>query len=906
MMRSLSYLLLIWLLPALGFAQVIPKSLDGKSVSDLCQSLNSEGIECVYLNDSLKQLTVAIPRDSMPLNTFINTIDKDGVQLWLENGLLFVMPSGFQPELPRAILEPEMAKREESNNTRSAYLRTSKDVGVKTVVIGSRKKGAYGTHAVLRGKVVSAETGEPVVGATLYFEELKTGTSTDVDGNYQIKLKKGTYALKVQSVENRERKYKLKVYSDDRLNIEMERNVYDFGEVIVNADGNANVERAAMGIEKLDIKAVKKLPKFMGENDLVKASLLLPGVQSVGEGTGGFNVRGAPADQNIFYLNGIPVYNTSHLFGFFSAFTPNAIQSFSLYKNSFPARFGGRLSSVFDIETKEGDAKDFGLQGGINAVTADLQAEGPIVKDKLSYMVGVRSTYSNWVLKLFEVPALEGSSAGFRDGVANLSFTPNQNSKVTATGYYSYDRVNLNGLTEYRYENSGASIQWQQLISDKHRLNVSAVWANYGYEEQNSVQEFAYYALDYNIGHYETRAELTLRPNDKHEVDLGGTAVFYQLDLGSISPLGQQSLVQYQDFGAEQGLESAIYVNEKWKVSPRLSVNAGLRLNHYRYLGPNEVFSYEGDDRTLSNINDTTSYGNFESIATYTQPDVRISARYAINEFFSIKAGVNQVHQYINMLTNTVAVSPTAKWKLADAHIKPITGWQYSLGLFKNLRQNKYEASVEAYLKQIDELVAYKDGANLIVNPVPEVDVLQGELLAYGAEFMLKKVAGDLSGWINYTYARSFVQVEGINQGDRYPADFDKPHALNISANYKFSRRISLSGNAVYASGRPVTYPTAVFYQHDMPVTYYSKRNEFRIPYYLRFDLGLNIEGNLRKDKLAHGSWSFSVYNLLGRNNPFSVYAVQEAGRINGYQLSIFGSPIISVGYQFKLGSYAN
>lgn len=906
-LNIISFILLM--LPLVCSAQNVSRDQhNGITLDRLAEEFEKQhGFHFLFESDDLKETLTKVDQDSMSLEQALsNSLKSKDAYVFIDDRKhVFISYNKISAELDTLLFETPVKNEETTRPTNDQYLKTSRQVGVKNIVLGNKKAGAYQSRVNISGTVTDKISGAPIYGITLYIDELKDGTITDFDGNYKLNLVKGTYHLSVKSLEYEQVTYILKVYSDDNLNIELDSKVYDLGEVVVRADAVANVERPAMGVEKLTTKTLKTIPKVMGETDIVKVALLLPGVQSVGEGTGGFNVRGAPADQNIFYLNQIPVYNTSHLMGFFSSFTPNAIGEFSLYKSSFPANFGGRLSSVFDISTKESTDEPFMLRGGISPITTDALIEGTLNHKKLTYLVGVRTTYSDWVLNMINVPALENSSGKFRDGILQLNYKLNEANKLSFTSYSSFDRINLNELTDFNYQNLGGSLSWQKLIKNKHQFELTAVSSNYRYNEQNTTTDFQDYDLRYALNHHEAKANLTLRPHSDHTLVVGANTVLYQLDLGELNPYGSESIIEPLDFGAEQGLETGFYINEEWKVNARLSLNGGVRLNLYQYLGPQAVYTYKEEvEKSFESITDTTFYSARKMIAQYVNPDVRLSAKFALSEFFSLKASVNQVHQYINMLSNTIALAPNAKWKLADQHIKPMEGWQYSIGAFKNMKQNKYEISLELYYKNVTQLVEFKDGANLVVSTLPETELLQGELNAYGGEFMLKKTSGKLTGWINYTYSRSLVQVAGINYNEIYPANYDKPHALNVVANYKFSRRISLSSNMVYASGRPITYPTAVFYQTDFPNTYFSNRNEFRIPNYLRFDVSLSYEGNLKKQKPIHGTWNISIYNLLGRNNAFTVYALQEASSINGYQLSIFGSPILSVAYQFKLGSY--
>jgi len=873
-----------------------------------------------YQKDSLFAFRVFVSSDSitlidvlkenlMPMSIYVS-MDRTG-------NIFLTRNSPIKMSLPYSFFDSQKQETKNADSSlikkKEKYLKTRNAVVIKTLVVGTRKKGAYASEAIMSGYVTNRSNGTKIAGAALYFQELKNGVMADANGFYSIKLKKGNYILTVSSVQNEEKKYNLEVYSDDQINFSLDEKVNLMNEVSIIAEGNRNVKSTTMGYEQLSMKEIKKIPRMMGENDIVKTTLLLPGVQSVGEGTAGFNVRGSPADQNMFYINQVPVYNTSHLLGFFSAFPPNAISELTLYKSNFPAQFGGHLSSIFDLTARQGDKNRFSMRGGISPVTANLLAEGPIVKEKSSYMAGVRSTYSEWVLKQISVPEIRNSSARFNDAITNFSLQLNNKSRLNVFTYYSSDNIGLSSLTAYDYQNLGSSVKWNRFIKNKHNLEFSTVYSKYTYRESNSETEATAYQINYSLDHLEAKTNFRFVPNNKHQLNIGANSILYLLDQGNFKPLTSQSLVLPVELSKEQGLENGLYVNEKWEVNPSLSLDAGLRYNLYAYLGPKKSYVYsKGTPLEIQNIIDSVNYSEGELIKSYMVPDFRFACRYSLNESMSVKAGFNQVHQYIFMLTNTIALSPTDKWKLVDNYIKPMSGEQYSAGFFSNSKNNRYEFSAELYYKHVNRLVEYKDGANLVVNPVPETDVLQGKLGAYGFELMMKKKRGRINGWINYTYSRSIVQVdalrseEKINLGNPYPANYDKPHALNFVFNYDLSHTFSIATNVVYATGRPITYPTGIYYQNGIPIINYSTRNEYRIPDYFRLDLSVNMEGNLKAKKRKHSSWSFSVYNLLGRDNPYSIYFKQENGIIKGYQLSIFAQPIISFSYNFKFGAYEN
>jgi len=899
----------------------IDRSYNNLSWNDFVRKVETNFQLKFYYDDStLLNLKVKINNDLNLKQVLRENLRPLKLSFVFENKNVFITKDGsIKTTLPKDFFNENIKSSDNLFDERTTesniqeYLSTRKALLTQNIVIGDKKKGAGKNIVTVDGFIKNTEDGLPIIGGSLYFEELETGTTTNELGYFSISLKKGKYSLKVNSIESKEENYQVEILSDGRVELYLDKKVYALDEVIIRSDLEDNVRGTQMGFDKISAKSIKEIPTVMGERDIIKVALLLPGVQSVGEGASGYNVRGSPADQNVFYLNNIPVYNTSHLFGFFTAFTPDAISDFKLYKSNIPAKYGGRLSSIFDISAKEGNKKRFSVRGGISPITGSLMVEGPFAKDKSSYLVAVRSTYSNWVLKMIDNYEISNSNASFADAITNFSIALNPNNQIKILTYFSYDDISLVSQSDFDYQNMGASLGWDHIIRNKHNLQLTYSYSNYGFNEENRQLDWAAYKNNYNLQHNEIRANIILRPNSKHSISFGANSILYNLDRGDHLPLTEESNVVPVHLGKEKGIEGGIYIDEEWTVTPVFSLSGGFRFNYYSYLGPQEVYEYiPGAPLEIENITDTVYYGDNEAIKTYTSPDFRLAAKYILSPNLSVKASFSQLHQYIFMLSNTIAMSPSDKWKLSDRHIKPMRGQQYSVGVFTNFFKGTMEFSAEAYYKKVNNLVEYKDGADLLVTKVVETEVLQGDLDAYGLELMLKKPYGRLNGWVNYTYSSSTVLVRGddestsINFGESYPANYDKPHAFNLVLNYKLSRRLSFSSNVVYSTGRPITYPTAIFYQDDSQITYYSGRNEYRLPDYFRLDLAVNLEGNLKKNKLFHGSWSFSVYNVTGRKNAYSVYFKSEGGKINGYKLSIFGSPIVSLSYNFKLGNYDN
>jgi hypothetical protein len=902
---------------------IISNKYNGLHWIDFVSKMETEyNIRFYYNPGSIPDLTITVSRENITLRDLLTEIlagyniypsfDRSG-NIFLTKGSAIITslsPDFFSPIIT---VSPESDTSLESTNRKIDFVATKKEYVARAVTLGNKKAGLNEAKSTITGFVRNIRDSVPLINATLYIEELQKGTTTDESGRFIIELPKGRYTLVISSLESKTEKYKLTILSSDRFDIYLEPNLFLLDEFVVSTEKDHNVKGSQMGFEKLVIKNINEIPVVLGEKDIIKVALLLPGVQTIGEGSTGFNVRGSPADQNMFYISSIPVYNSSHLFGFFSAFNSDAVSEFSLLKSNIPARYGGRLSSIFDVTSKQGNMSKFNATGGISPVTARLVVEGPIVKNKSSYLVGLRSTYSDWLFRYIKDPQLKESSAYFGDAEVNLSMKINPSNELRFFTYYSYDDADIASLTSNSYQNLGGSLSWNHLIKEMHSLSITFASGQYSFLEKNMEYDLYAYKQSYELKHNEIKADMIIRPVKQHEISFGINSILYHLKPGDFLPLDDNSLIKPESFEPEKGLESGIYIGDQWTITPNLEINVGLRYNVYAYLGPKTVYTYKDDQpRSTETILDTLSYSGNDIIKAYDGLDYRIAARYLITEDLSLKASYNKLHQYIFMLSNTVAISPTDEWKLCDYNIKPMTGDQFSLGLYSNFIGGSYEVSLEGYYKDVKNLVEYKDGAEMTANQYPETDIVQGKLNAYGLEFMIKKPFGALNGWVNYTYSRAKVLVDNPVTGEQnnfgmvYPANYDKPHAFNLAANYRFSKRISFSGNLVYSTGRPITYPTAIYYQDGNKIIHYSVRNEYRLPDYFRIDVSINLEGNLKQKKFAHGSWNFSVYNLTGRKNAYSVYFKSEEGVITGYRLSIFGSQIYSITYNFKLGNYEN
>ncbi len=777
----------------------------------------------------------------------------------------------------------------------------------KLFVIGTPSGHLQQGKATLAGYVRDARNGEALVGAAVYLDNPPIGVITDAFGYFSLQLPRGRHTLQISSAGMKNTRRQIQLHSDGKLVIEMEEFIPTLIAANVVAEKRSNIKALQMGVERINIQTIKQIPAVLGESDVLRAVLTLPGVTSVGEASTGFNVRGGSADQNLILFNDATIYNPSHLFGFFSAFNPDIIKGVELYKSSIPEKYGGRLSSVLDVSTRDGNSKQLSGNAGIGPLTSKLTLEGPLVKDKTTFIASARTTYSNWILKALPDAEYNNSSASFYDADLHIAHTINAKNSLYFTGYISNDQFRLNNDTLYKYGNRNANVKWKHIFNNKFYGVVTAGLDHYQYSQSSSQNPVTAYDFSYRLDQSSFHADFNYTPGNRHAIDFGLSSIYYQFQPGSMLPVGAKSLVLPVTVPTERALESALYAGDQYTITPDLALNVGLRYSLYNYLGPHDVYTYDpGLPRETSTIEDTLHYGAGKNINTYQGPEYRISLRYSLAENTSIKLSFNTLRQYIHLLSNTTAISPADVWKLSDPNIAPQQGNQVSLGFYQNFRANTIETSVEVYYKQITHYLDYKSGATLLLNTHIETDVINTRGKAYGVEFLIKKPAGKLNGWLSYTYSRTLLKTDDplagelVNNGNYYPASYDKPHNLNFIGNYRFSHRYSLSLTTVYSTGRPITLPIATFNLGGGQRVYYSQRNQYRIPDYFRSDISFTMEGNHKVHQFFHNSWSIGVYNLTARKNPYSVYFTEVNGSIKGYQLSIFGTAIPFITYNIK------
>ncbi len=920
-MRQILIIILFALLPSVLPGQegiLLERSYPESSFIRFTQALEQdEGVHVFFEQSRVDTIRIPALKQGIALSDVLTSVLKGSkLSFYMQYKQVFIFEGDtliteypqFDPQENVERKQDGIAREKEQEN--GQYLITKAISEKRNMVIGSREQAPRGRKSLVSGHISNFQTGEALIGATIYVQETGVGTISDVDGNFELTLNPGNYSIMIQHMAMKESEYGLTVLSDGALNIELDENLIELEEITVTDNRHSNVKGLFMGYERISVKSMKAVPVVLGEKDVLKIVQLLPGVQNAGEGSAGFNVRGGTADQNMFYINNISIYNTSHLFGFFTSFSPDIVSDFSLYKNNVPAKYGGRIASIFNITTRQGNKNNFFAQGGISPITAHMAIEGPIVKEKVSFVASGRSTYSDWILKRLNDYDLQNSNASFNDFTVGIDAIVNPKNHLNLFLYSSSDRFSLSSKSDYEYSNTGASLRWDHSFSKTLTSDFSLSTSDYQFstKDKNNISEA--YSHQYALRHTEARTDFVALKLEGHRIEFGMNAIWYDLNRGEIMPYGAESSRIPVDLGREQGIESGIYVSDEFEVFPRFSVLLGLRYSLYGFLAPSDINHYEeGEPRNQYSYLETV-HQESGLVKSYSGLEPRAALNYRVGANSSVKASYSRLQQFIFLLSNTIAIAPNDQWKLTDYHISPPVSDQVSLGFYQDIRDPNLNLSVEIYKKWVNGIVEYKDGADFISSEAIETQVLQGAQNSRGIEFMLRKNSDRLTGWLSYAYSRSTITVAGrhteqqINSGNPYASNFDKPHSLNLVANYKISRRVSVSSNLVYSTGRPVTMPVATYYAEGRPYLLHSSRNAYRIPDYFRMDLSLNLEGNLKSKKFAHSFWMLNVYNLTGRENAYSVYYEVVDDQVNGYQLSIFGRPIVTISWNFKFGNY--
>ena len=769
--------------------------------------------------------------------------------------------------------------------------------------LGDRRSYKPGTRATVTGSVRDESTKHPMVGVVVLVNDQETAV-TDEKGNYTVTVQAGENMIHFRYVNFREKVIDAKVYTNATLDIILEEAPTVLDEVVISDQAVLNLRVSQTTLRVTDMK---RAPTFLGEVDLIKQVQNQPGVTTVGEVASGFNVRGGGVDQNLVLYDGVPVFNTSHALGFFTAFNADAVSQVSFYKGGIPAEFGGRVSSVLDIKSKDGSLDKWHGGGGIGIISSYLTAGGPIKPDTTSVIASVRGSYSDWMLNTIksDYQSLRNSSVSFYDASLKLIHKINSKSKLTLSGYTSYDQFSLTNDTLYTSRNIAASVHYDRTFGEKLFGTMSVSFGKYAYSMRDEDPNTAF---DLTYGVTYPSVKLDFNYEGEHKLSFGAHHTWYNFAPGSLAPTTAGSNVKAIDMLHERSSESALYLSDAFYWRERFLLEAGLRASLYNRVGRGTTYQYAEDQpRQPQNVVDSTVYGAGENMKTYVGIEPRLSLRYTLTAFASVKLGYNRMYQYMHLISNTAAITPVDIWQSSNTYFKPQVADQISLGYYRTIQDNTYEAYVEGFYKTTDNVLDFKDGANLILNKNLETALLPGKAEAYGVEVSGSKVKGRLLATLSYTYSRSWRKVDGpldeeqVNEGKRYPSNYDQPHVVQLNWRYGISRRIFFSGNFIYHTGRPMSLPVAGYSVDGVPVMTFSDRNKYRIPDYHRLDLAFIIEGTHKRKKILDGTWVLSFYNAYGRKNAYSVF-FQDNGKgfYKPYKLSVVGSIVPSLSYSFK------
>ena len=766
----------------------------------------------------------------------------------------------------------------------------------------------------LSGIITDGKNNETLIGVNVYFPELKTGTTTNEYGFYSISIPKGNQKIIISYIGYQNIEKNVSITQSTKMNWELKENGEMLNEVVIKDNsGRSNTRTPEMSVNKLSIASIKKMPVVLGEVDVIKSILLLPGVTNAGEGASGFNVRGGGADQNLILLDEATIYNSSHVFGFFSVFNPDAIKDLKLYKGGIPARFGGRASSVLDIYQKDGNSNDFHVNGGIGLISSRLLAEGPIVKDKASFLIGGRASYAHLFLKLSEEQ--KNNSAYFYDLNTKLSYKINDNNSLYLSGYFGRDVFAIDKSFSNTYGNTTLNLRWNHLFSDKLFSNLSLIYSDYYYGLD---LDFIGFNWESGIKNYNIKYDFKNYISDNFKLNYGFNGIYYNFNPGTIVPSSEDSGINPDQLDRKYAFEPAAYIEAENKISKKFTVAYGLRYSLFYRLGNSTINLYENNNPVIFNSDfqiyekatpiGTKYYGKNKTIKSFNNFEPRFAVSYQLNEDQAVKASYNRMIQYLQLVSNTSSPTPLDVWMPSDTYIKPQIADQIAVGYFKNIRNVDYSIEIESFYKKIQNRMDYIDGAELIANEAIEQVVLNGRMRSYGLEMMFKKNEGRLNGWISYTLSKSEQQTPGrtpeeigINYGKWYNSAYDKTHNLAITSAYKLNEKWDFGANFILQSGQPVTYPDGKYNYLGVDVPNYGLRNRNRLPLYHHLDVSATLTPTKNKDRNWKGEWVFSIYNLYNRQNAASMNFRQntDTAANEAVKTSIFGI-VPAVSYNFK------
>jgi hypothetical protein len=723
----------------------------------------------------------------------------------------------------------------------------------------------------ISGNLKDSLTGDPMSYASVLVKENNKGVVSDEQGNFSLSLPAGSYTLEIQYLGYKTSRQKINLTADMTLSIPLSMEEVVVKEVeIKDKKLTENVDNTKMSTNEVDIKMIKKLPALFGEVDVIKNMQMLPGIQVAGEGNTGLYVRGGSPDQNLVLLDDAPVYNASHVLGVFSIFNSDALKSAEIYKGGIPAQYGGRLSALVDIKMRDGNPQKFKMSGGLGLISSRLMIEGPIKKDKCSFMVSGRRTYGDLFLKLSNNPNLRKNRLYFYDFNLKLNYKFNDKNKLYFSAYHGRDIFDFVGLFGLNWGNTTASLRFNHLYGEKLVSNTVLVFSNFDYTSSFDlgIQQFKFGT---GVTEKSIRHDFTWIPDNKNEVTFGTTVTHRSYNPGKFEPGSDSSLFKEVIIDRYHSIDEAFYISNKQKLTNRITIDYGLRYSVFSNIGSGNLYKYNGE-LLAANITDTVEYKAFQEIKTYGGFEPRISGRYMLTEEASIKTSYNRTIQYIQLLSNSTSPIPSSIWVPSTPYIQPQKADQIATGYFRNFVNNKFETSIEGYYKWMHNAVDFKDNANLLLNPHIETELRRGRAWSYGLEFFARKNRGKTTGWISYTWSRTERKIPGVNEGNTYFASYDRRHNFNFVISHDINDRWNVAGNWIYGSGRPFTLPAARYTFDYLTASYYTQRNGYRMPAYHRMDISVNLTSRKKEGRHWNSSWNFSVYNLYGRMNPYTIY----------------------------------
>ena len=769
------------------------------------------------------------------------------------------------------------------------------------IILGDSSLNDYPDELDISGRILDMDSEEPLAGATIFIDQL--ATTTDAKGEYRLRIPQGIHQAEISYLGYNRYNANINAFTSSKWDIALIPTPKELEEVLITGTGqDDNIRSVQIGTISLNPKQIKQIPSFLGEPDVIKSLLTLPGVSTVGEGASGFNVRGGRIDQNLILQDEALVFNSSHVLGFFSIFNADLIREVTLFKGHIPPQYGGRISSVLDVKLKN-NIKKFRATGGIGAVSSKLALEVPVIKEKTSVILGGRSSYSDWILQ--RIPEIRESSVAFYDLNAKISHRINDNSLFDLSLYQSHDEFAFSRDFGFEWDSRFLSFRWEQLILNEV---LSSFSFSTGEIENSNLDRDGIdaFRLDNGLENWRIKQIFFITPGE-HKSLLGFELTNYNAKPEVLNPLTDQSGVIADEVAKDKGREVAFFLNDEFNLTPGISISAGLRYSRFNQLGPDEIFNYQqGQPRSIETITDTTFFEGSGSVVSYDGFEPRFSMKVELTGISSLKFSFNRINQYIHLISNSTAALPIDIWQVSNTYIRPQRSNNFTLGYFRNFSFNEWETSLEVYYKDIDNLIEYKDFANLLLDPNLETELINATGFSYGSELSIKRTRGRITGQFSYTFSRAFSKTgndpsqEQVNDGQRFPSNFDQPHNFNISINNTISKKSSISVNFTYSSGRPIPAPSTYYFLGSTIIPHFSERNRFRIPDYHRLDLSYTINVNAIKRSRFKSSLTFSIYNLYARDNAFSVFFRQEPNDPFGaFKLTALGSAFPSVTYNF-------